>query len=1022
MNNKLYLSKITIPSFRNYIHDFSLEIPDEPGLTVIVGANGLGKSTILHGIEWGLTGKVERIETAPNTNERNRARSLGSNASVELLFNNDFKIFRNANATESSIKDLDERIRKNLINQNWGGIDDFAASLQFTHFRGQSALQHFTNQKGSVRFDRLKGASRLSGLIDAQKKLERPKTTMAFSRVKDSLQKEKARLSEDRHKFEELISEKERLSSFARAEKALAPDEVMSALSQMKSKCVEIGMDVSCLPDTLSPKANIPGVFEKIQEELQGKEKEFAKLEEVLRRWVTDAETYEVLRRGLGRDVESQNKLECQFQIAKKELQEAIEKQDTLKIESQQVRKEFDASSEKLEKLQELKTCQNDLVSKNKELDIQEQILAELGQKIKTEENRCADAEKASKEADIIHEKIKGVHSGINTISGIRDSHNSVSAKNSELNELFEFYEKSKDVLSNSAHIESDLRKEIADLKTKRIELEGRLRESRSNVRAIQAAVATIASELDEGEQNCPVCTTQHAKGLLKKIAQESADRNSPKILELERELKTLTDKQNELFEKQEDVILQKNTAHEIVEQFEALKKSINKEIATLQDFNLLKGLKFEDMHNVLEQAMSDSKNQLVLLEKEKPSANNYKTISDTLLKTRECYQQVKESLGLSENNKNLLLNLITVLQGRVEALNDELDINVEVSSNFENLIKDQARLCANFGRKIKSTEYNELESIEIRKQKEEIKIKTLHNLEEVRALLVNMNAEIDESKNSWSRDGFDDEPSTIQITKKSSQIKSERDILKSLEEKHRALLESYKVWQGQEDLKNSERKIYKFLSGFSVDSLDGIVEYFNKKEEWLRKKDSNLLNAENARNELIQKIRERLKNVEREAFKPLNHMLGKFSSALMTGWDFQIFANAEFKKASTIAGVVLRTPQNEALLPELTLSEGQMAAMELSLMFSASEIYPWSPWKALVLDDPLQHNDTIHAASFIEVVRNMIKDQGYQVIITTHDVDEASYFLRKCRNVGVETQYCHLLSKIDGKLMYNIG
>jgi len=51
----------------------------------------------------------------------------------------------------------------------------------------------------------------------------------------------------------------------------------------------------------------------------------------------------------------------------------------------------------------------------------------------------------------------------------------------------------------------------------------------------------------------------------------------------------------------------------------------------------------------------------------------------------------------------------------------------------------------------------------------------------------------------------------------------------------------------------------------------------------------------------------------------------------------------------------------NRRLTPQLVLSEGQMSANGFSILCAASSAYPWSDWRALLLDDPLQHNDVIH-------------------------------------------------------------
>ena len=75
---------------------------------------------------------------------------------------------------------------------------------------------------------------------------------------------------------------------------------------------------------------------------------------------------------------------------------------------------------------------------------------------------------------------------------------------------------------------------------------------------------------------------------------------------------------------------------------------------------------------------------------------------------------------------------------------------------------------------------------------------------------------------------------------------------------------------------------------------------------------------------------------------------------------------------------------------------EGQMAALAVSMLCAASLTYPWSRWRALVLDDPLQHNDAIHAAAFADLIGNLVKHKGYQVLLSSHDLAQAEFLRRK--------------------------
>lgn len=146
----------------------------------------------------------------------------------------------------------------------------------------------------------------------------------------------------------------------------------------------------------------------------------------------------------------------------------------------------------------------------------------------------------------------------------------------------------------------------------------------------------------------------------------------------------------------------------------------------------------------------------------------------------------------------------------------------------------------------------------------------------------------------------------------------------------------------------------------------------------------------------------------EAEAFStqflvPLNDLIDDYNKALLTTPGESIRFNAAHNVDRTRFDMRLRYKDqldealyNTDLPPQIVLSEGQLAANGFSILCAASTAYPWSRWRALLLDDPLQHNDIIHAAAFVDVMRNLVEFQGYQLIMSSHDRAEAEFFARK--------------------------
>lgn len=95
--------------------------------------------------------------------------------------------------------------------------------------------------------------------------------------------------------------------------------------------------------------------------------------------------------------------------------------------------------------------------------------------------------------------------------------------------------------------------------------------------------------------------------------------------------------------------------------------------------------------------------------------------------------------------------------------------------------------------------------------------------------------------------------------------------------------------------------------------------------------------------------------------------------------------------------------------------SEAQLTDLQLTFLLSMAMDHKWSSWPALLLDDPTQHHDMVHAASVFDVLRDYIVDHGFQVVIATHDALQARYFMRKLQNDGIEARIWTLVPTPDG-------
>ena len=171
-------------------------------------------------------------------------------------------------------------------------------------------------------------------------------------------------------------------------------------------------------------------------------------------------------------------------------------------------------------------------------------------------------------------------------------------------------------------------------------------------------------------------------------------------------------------------------------------------------------------------------------------------------------------------------------------------------------------------------------------------------------------------------------------------------------------------------------------------------------------------------------KMQSRAEEFADDVLKPLNDTIQRFSRTLMTWSDSSIIYRAEHHATrSELRPAIIHTDADGTtsqleINPNYFFSEGQLSALSVSALLAASTTFSWSRWRGLLLDDPLQHNDIIHASAFMDLLRQMVRELGYQVILSTHDSSEAEFLARKCRSAGIPFQVHELLPRGDAGLV----
>lgn len=95
--------------------------------------------------------------------------------------------------------------------------------------------------------------------------------------------------------------------------------------------------------------------------------------------------------------------------------------------------------------------------------------------------------------------------------------------------------------------------------------------------------------------------------------------------------------------------------------------------------------------------------------------------------------------------------------------------------------------------------------------------------------------------------------------------------------------------------------------------------------------------------------------------------------------------------------------------------SEAQITDLQLTFLLAMAQKHQWSPWRGLLLDDPTQHHDLVHASAVFDLLRDYIAEHEFQVLLATHDTVQARFFMRKLENDGIPVKLYTLYAEDGG-------
>jgi len=217
--------------------------------------------------------------------------------------------------------------------------------------------------------------------------------------------------------------------------------------------------------------------------------------------------------------------------------------------------------------------------------------------------------------------------------------------------------------------------------------------------------------------------------------------------------------------------------------------------------------------------------------------------------------------------------------------------------------------------------------------------------------------------------------------------------------------------WQTVEDELKIEEQIANIIGDRTEtdygQELKQKVDYKSQRLEWIRLNLEILEEFARSLSKELEVVYERIKSVNPLWQKLLKRIIiePRFSSAELDSFGY-------YKKSR--ASVNVKLHDMDVLVSQVA-SEAQITDLQLTFLLAMAQKYSWTSWKTLLLDDPTQHHDLVHASAVFDLLRDYIADHGFQVLMATHDPVQAKFFMRKLENDGIPVNLVMLNSTEEG-------
>lgn len=1002
----VYLTGIELSEFRTF-QSLQIDLAPEPGVLIVHGSNGLGKSSLLDALEWTLTGDIDHFTSIDGYEKFGNYLCRWGNrpgpTSSALIFSDGNRIERQLEgrkakkSTFSGVPDISEYLRL----PDWGApISGLSRYLLLTHFLGQSSMSRLTHRKPGERLEILKEVSQSAALQKFGLALHGPGQTLparAFTKRIDQLQRDVADLSDALAQEEELWSGAQASGALDDGDAAKVTREIATALNAAWLKL--IGTQSPFIWDKLPDLGDIQSATDKGAELARGRE--FA---------ISEARRLLALR---DRHRKALAETSGASKAAERELASAVAAAETARQETARRRAELAATTRPLAAARDAhasvialreaavacETTRKDREQAESDLTKARVALGEAEQVVQRSERRTQFEARLRGEIAGFEQRLGVSRTLIDRVRQWLVRAGQIAQVEAELRDLQACHPD----IDNQVGIASS---NLATAQSAEAAANEALRIVERSVSAISNAVSTVATHLSHDAHDCPVCATHFASAVdLSARAGAAAKRLAPLVVVQQKSLS--------------DALSVVAMATTNLEQL----RGIAERLATLtaqrnadRDSN---GRLLTDLGLAADASLSSV--ELWLAERVDEQArleNSRRVRARWLVRLTADGQAVSRASDAARRRDAARLVEATAARRRDDYTLAERVAGARFTTLAARLFpsgppaREQLDGAIAVAAATLAAAQKAYDDAATAASEQDLRLTPLQETEaNLRARIAQTAADQTSTRTAladvsgqWRAAGWADEDmEEAKIEAIASDLNQARQSLAEADALLKRLRDGREAWSRQMAHRAAIDRIRGLVDLAPNSTRDQVRAATTQKLQIAQRDAAITTRSKEIASKASDLIADAVNAFNAAYLDPLKLLTNRINQAILCDPRIGIGLTLQkrgIKQSASVAGEMPKDLDN--VDPMLVHSEGQMAALAVSMLCAASLTYPWSRWRALILDDPLQHNDAIHAAAFADFIGNMVRVKGYQVLLTTHDLGQAEFLQRKfgARNI----------------------